>query len=51
MSRVSTNNVFTVAPVFNITSTGSTSIDMQNLAKEISSMLDNEVRLAAMRSE
>ncbi len=51
VSRVSTNNVFTVAPVFNITSTGSTAIDMQNLAKEISSMLDNEVRLAAMRSE
>lgn len=51
MSRVSTNNVFTVAPVFNITSTGSTDIDMQNLAKEISRVLDNEVRLAAMRSE
>jgi hypothetical protein len=48
--RANTNNVFNVNPTINITSTGSQTMDVNNIAKEVTKVLEREVRLTAMRN-
>lgn len=45
-----TTNVFNISPNISITSTGSETIDATRLAKEISKLLEREVRMTAVRS-
>jgi hypothetical protein len=44
-------NVITVAPVIHINTTGSTTMDINQMAKEVSHMLEKEVHLTMMRAK
>jgi hypothetical protein len=44
-------NVITVAPVIHINTTGSTSMDINQMAKEVSHMLEKEIHLTMMRAK
>jgi hypothetical protein len=50
VSKPTTNNVFNVHPTINITSTGSQHMDVNNIAKEVTKVLESQVRLTAMRN-
>lgn len=45
-----TTNVFNISPNISITSTGSETIDAGRLAKEVSKLLEREVRMTAVRN-
>lgn len=49
-SKVNTSNIFNVNPTINITSTGSQTMDVNNIAKEVTKVLEREIRLTAMRN-
>lgn len=50
VSAVETTNVFNVNPTINITSTGSAPVDASRIAKEVSKLLEREVRMTAVRN-
>ena len=50
VSKPTTNNTFNVHPTIHITSTGSQHIDVNNIAKEVTKVLESQVRLTAMRN-
>jgi hypothetical protein len=50
VSKPTTNNVFNVHPTIHITSTGSQHMDVNNIAKEVTKVLESQVRLTAMRN-
>ena len=50
VSKPTTNNTFNVHPTIHITSTGSQHMDVNNIAKEVTKVLESQVRLTAMRN-
>lgn len=45
-----TNNVFNVNPTINVSSTGSAPVDAARIAKEVTKILEREVRMTAVRN-
>lgn len=50
LSSTETNNVFNINPTINITSSGSAPVDANRIAKEVSKLLEREVRMTAVRN-
>ena len=44
------NNVFNISPTINVNSTGSVPIDAAKLAKEVTKLIDRELRMNIVRS-